>query len=328
MTTTFYILHGEDTLGIEEAVAKLRAGMGDDPNAELNTSEFDGAATSVPEILNAVTSYPFLSDRRLVIVKGLLGWLMRKGAGQPGKQGIETLAAELPNLPEYARLVLIERETLPDKSPILRLASASESGYVRAFSAPKDTTGWILKRAREHYGAEMDNRAAAALSAVTGDDLRRADNELFKLVCYVDEGQPITEDAVARLTPYVPEANIFKMVDAMADGQAQLALELLHRLLSDKDQDPFGLYGMIIRQFRLLLLAREHLAAGGSPDGIAQAAGVRPFLAQGLARQSRGFTLEQLERIYRSLQETDLRMKTGRIEPALALDLLVASVAR
>ena len=44
----------------------------------------------------------------------------------------------------------------------------------------------------------------------------------------------------------------------------------MHRLLDDKE-DAFGLYGMIIRQFRLLLLAKEYLATGGNPGGIAEA---------------------------------------------------------
>lgn len=325
MTTTFYIFHGEDDLSIQEAVHKLRDGMGE--NADLNTTEFDGTTASVPEVMNAVSSYPFLSDKRLVIVKGMLAWLARKGAGQTGKDGIERLQNDLPHLPEYARLVLVERETLSDKHPILQLAPTLPNGYVKVFQVPKDTTSWILKRIRTEYKREMDNQAAAALSAVTGDDLRRADNELVKLVSYVDDGQTINEEHVAALTPYVPEANIFKMVDAIAEGKGQVALELLHRLLADKNQDPFSLYGMIIRQFRLLLLAKEHLNDGGSSSGIASAIGVRPFVAQNLARQVRGFSLEDLERIYRSLQETDFKMKTGQITADLALDLLVASVA-
>lgn len=323
-TPTFYIFHGEDDLTISEAVDKLRNGMGN--NADLNTSQFDGTTTSVPEILSAVTSYPFLSDKRLVIAKGLLSWLMRKGTGQTGKDGIARLEQDLPNLPEYARLVLVERESLSDTHPILKLAQSTDSAFVKHFPVPKDTTSWILKRVRSEYQREMDNQAASALAAVTGDDLRRADNELVKLVSYVPEGETITEQHVAELTPYVPEANIFKMVDAIGDGEGQLALQLLHRLLADKNQDPFSLYGMIVRQFRLLLLAKEHLLDGGSASSIASAIGVRPFVAQNLARQLRGFSLDDLERIYRTLQDTDFKMKTGRIAPDLALDLFVASV--
>ena len=69
---------------------------------------------------------------------------------------------------------------------------------------------------------------------------------------------PISEDDVARLTPYVAEANIFAMVDAMALGQGDKAIALMHRLLEDNPRDDgFGLYGMIVRQFRLLLIAKD-----------------------------------------------------------------------
>ena len=44
--------------------------------------------------------------------------------------------------------------------------------------------------------------------------------------------------------------------------------------------------------------------------------------------ETRSFTLEQLETVYRALQDYDFKMKTGQIEPRLALDLLVAGLTR
>src|SRR5690606_24600726 len=100
--------------------------------------------------------------------------------------------------------------TLPDNNRIVKLARSQPNGYEKAFSVPKDLTGWLIKRARDAYGAELDSRAAAALASVTADDLRRADNELFKLVAYAGTERPITEADVATLTPYVAEANLFE----------------------------------------------------------------------------------------------------------------------
>jgi regulator of protease activity HflC (stomatin/prohibitin superfamily) len=57
-SATFYLFHGDDDLSMDEAVAKLRAQM-TGPNADLNTSEFDGESASVPEIVN---SEDILSD--------------------------------------------------------------------------------------------------------------------------------------------------------------------------------------------------------------------------------------------------------------------------
>lgn len=328
MSTTFYLFHGQDDLGIDEYVARIRKEMGDDSNAELNITEFDGTQASVPEIIGAVTSFPFLSEKRLVIVRGLLTHLTRKGAGNVGKEALIRLEDELPALPEYSRLVLVEKKTIPEKTPIVKLAQSAENGYIKHLDAPRDTTEWIVNRANRNYSMRIDHRAAVALSAVTGDDLRRADNELVKLACYVEEGQSITEDDVAALTPYVPEASIFKMVDAIAEGRGNLALQLLHRLLAEKDEDIFRVYGMVIRQFRLLLQAKEHLMAGGTSGNIAKTLGVRPFVAQNLARQCKGFELDQLEQIYRHLSSVDLKMKTGRIQPELAMDLFIAGLAK
>lgn len=325
-TKTFYLFHGDDSLSINEAVNKLRAQMGTDSNADLNISEFDGTSASVPEIINAVSSYPFLADKRMAVVKGLVTHITRKGAGETGKQALQQLAERLPTLPDYSRLILVESQNIPDNNAVLKVADSHANGYVKKFTTPKDITRWIKQRAENDYGVQIDNRAVSALAAVVGNDLRLADNELVKLASYIEPDAPITEADVAMLTPYVPEANIFKMVDAIAEGRGQMALELLHRLLSEKDQNPFSIFSMITRQFRLLLLAKEHLITGGAPGSIAGAIGVSAFVAQNLARQSRSFDVPELERIYRALQDYDLRMKTGGIKPELALDLFIASV--
>lgn len=326
MPASFYLFHGEDDLTIGEAVDKMKKSMGE--YGDLNTTEFDGEQANVHEVINAVSSFPFLADVRLVIVRGMIAWITRKGAGETGKKAVEILLEALPTLPPTARLVLVERQTLPEDHKFVKLAKSDPNGYVKGFSAPKDLTSWIVKRARDEYGAEILPAAAFALSSVISDDLRRADNELVKLVSYVEAGQAITEEDVAALTPYVAEANMFKMVDAIAEGRGQLAMQLMHRLLREKENNPFGLFSMVTRQFRMMIIAKEHLSSGGNMDTLADALKMRGgYAVQNVARQSRAFSLEQLESIYRSLHQYDVEMKTGKTDPELALDFLVARLA-
>jgi DNA polymerase-3 subunit delta len=324
---TFFVVHGDDDLRVEEEAQALRAQMQESPNAGLNTSLFDGTAADVGEVIGAALAYPFLSDMRLVIVKDLLSHLTRKGAGNTGKKALETLLAQLPELPDWARLVMVERRRVDEKNKVVQLARSHERGAEKLCLVPKDSTQWIIKRAQETYQSPIEARAASALAAVTGSDLRAADGELCKLALYVNGERTINEADVALLTPYVSEASMFDMVDAMAEGRVQAASLLMHRLL-DQQEDPISLYGMIIRQFRLLLLAKEHLVEGGSPKALAEVLGIHPYPAEKVARQSRMFNIRQLEQIYRLLQDYDHRIKTGRIEPLLALDLLVSSLGR
>ncbi|MEO8398037.1 MAG: DNA polymerase III subunit delta, partial [Chloroflexota bacterium] len=275
-TPTFYIFHGDDDLRIDEEVGSITAKMNEQPNGDLNTAHFDGTAVPVAEMLGAALAYPFLADKRLVIVREMLAWITRKGAGETGKQAVQGLLDALPTLPEWARVVFVEHGKLADSNKILKLAQSDPNGYEKAFAAPKDSTSWIIKRAKELYHANIEPAAATALASVTVGDLRRADNELFKLVSYVNGERAISEADVSLLTPYVAEASMFEMVDALAEGRGKVALSLVHRLVETED-DVFGLYGMITRQFRLLLLAKEHLSSGGSPKEIASAISVHPY---------------------------------------------------
>ena len=348
---TFYILHGDDSISRDAALTRMREAMGED--GDLNRSEFDAAQASVAEVLAAVKSLPFLAEKRLVIVKGLISRVTRKGAGGAGKAEADRLIEELPSLPAFARLVFYESEPLDDGNRLLKAARKMENGYVRYFSAPEHLREWLRIRAQE-LGAEISPRAAAAISDLLSYDehsrnargknatrrragmqaraqaLLAADNELHKLVCYVDGEREISEEDVAVLTPYVPEANVFEMVDALANGNGGRALELVNQSLHDDPGDAgFRLFALIARQFRLLSMTLDHLDRGGGSQGgtIARAVGVPPFVAGKLAMQSRRFSATQLDAILKRLQRYDQEMKTGRIAPRLALDLLVTSLA-
>src|SRR5579859_2136531 len=322
---TFYVLHGEDEYSRKAEVKNMRARMGDPATAELNTAIFDGKTAVVADVLAAASAMPFLSDKRLIIVDGLLSWLARKGATKSAKADLETLLAALPGLPDSARLVFVEPETLSDSHPVLKLVKQEPRGFAKAFNPPGNPSNWIIKQV-ESYGGKIEPHAAAALAAVVGSDLRAADSECQKLTIYTGGTRAITEADVALLTSYVAEAVIWNMVDALGKRDGKTASILLQRLL--KDQEPLSLLPMIYRQFRLLIQAREALDAGGDKRDLLKLPDFRSdFVAQKAIEQARNFTMEQLEDIYRYLLDTDHGIKTGRVSDALALDLLVAGLS-
>jgi DNA polymerase-3 subunit delta len=325
-TPSYYVLHGDDDLRIEEEAGKLRARMGTTDLAKMNCDQFDGETAGISEILGAAMALPFLHDKRFVQVKGLLTHITRKGAGETGKKAVAQLERSLPELPPTTRLVFIEAAKLADSHRIVKLARESENGFEKAYLLPSDSSAWIVARAR-HYDAVIEPRAAAALASIVGSDLRRADSELFKLAAYVGADRAIGEDDLSVLTPYVSEASVFSMVDALAEGKGSTAMKLALTLVNTPD-DFFSLYGMIIRQFRLLIMAKEHLSAGGSRDSLPDVLGVSAYPAGKVATQSRAFDLPTLERIYRTLADLDVQVKTGRTDTETALTLLIAGLAR
>ena len=84
---------------------------------------------------------------------------------------------------------------------------------------------------------------------------------------------------------------------------------------------------MVVRQFRLLIQAREILDGRGNQNDVARALGVHPFVAEKAAQQAARFSIESLESIYRRLLKIDEGVKTSQVTLDLALDTLVVELA-
>jgi len=107
-------------------------------------------------------------------------------------------------------------------------------------------------------------------------------------------------------------------------GDGRKAMSALHRLLDE--QDVQSIFGMIVRQFRLMLLAKDVLEQGGVEGSVAREIKQAPFVAKKISAQARRFSLQDLETVYRRLLEIDEAIKTGQIEVEVALDAFVAGI--
>ncbi|MFQ6057917.1 MAG: DNA polymerase III subunit delta [Anaerolineae bacterium] len=325
----FYIFHGEDEFSRAEALADMKDRMGDPTWADLNTTILDGRKVTLAELIHTCDAVPFLGERRLVIVKGLLTRLEPKRGEEVSEEArrfIQGLREYLRRLPESTRLVFLEPRSLSRNNPILKLAQKDERGYVKEFKPPRrdDLNWWITQRVKGK-GGDILPGAVTELAAFVGNDLRLLDQEIEKLITYVGGARAISTEDVHLLVSYAQEANVFQMVDALGRRDRRRAITLLHELL-DSGQAPAYLLYMITRQFRILMQIKELSQGGASAGEIKARLGLHPFVVDKGLEQARNFSMGQLEAIYGQLLEADTAMKTGRTEPALALDLLIVGL--
>jgi DNA polymerase-3 subunit delta len=333
----FYLLHGDNELERSEKIAEFKQKIGDASLRDLNVTTLDGRKVTLGEVQHAADAIPFLADKRLVIVEGLLTRLVsRKAKGDEGddapagvsKEFLNGLIEYLPRLPETTRLIFVEAQALKETHPIVKLAAQQKGRLIIEFKQPNvnELPHWIGERAKKHGGV-FDGKAAARLANLIGGDLRRLDQEIIKLITYVNTQRPVAEQDVTLLVTAASESNIFDMVDALGKRDGKRAAYELHHLL-DQGENPLGLLAMIVRQFRLLIQVKELLQRSTSTDEIARQLGVHPFVAKKIGEQARAFRdLAQLEMIYHRLLDIDIEIKTGVTSDVLALDLLVAGLA-
>lgn len=348
-----YLLHGADEWLRSERLAALRAALGPREMGELNTTWLDGRKTRVAEVCYHADVVPFLTERRLVIVSSLLAQLKRRqGAGKKKKAGKhsevlpaaggnvddeetsaadwDVLVAYLAHTPLSTDLVLVEVETVPSNhrvyKEIARLAAAGQAEIV-ACEAPaeRDLPEWVIRRAQAK-GGTIEPAAAFDLASSVGRNLRLLENELDKLLAYRDRSGPIRRKDVRMLTPYVQEANIFDMVDAIGQQNTAQAVRLLH----DLDQGgAAALYvlSMIVRQFRILVQVSDQMSQGLTVDDIAKAIGLHPFPTQKAMQQARRWSMAALRAAYDRLLDADLAIKTGKMPDTLAVELAVVELS-
>jgi DNA polymerase-3 subunit delta len=327
------ILHGEDDFALAERLTQLKASLGDPSMASLNTTELEGKSVTLSELRGLCDSLPFLTDQRLVIVRGLLARLTGKSDGDEAQSGssadfIDGLIDYFGAFPESTSLVLYETKSINEKSRLLKAVGQVPGAQLVKIDVPKgsELTKWILKRAKAADG-EFTIAGAEALASAAGDEPRLLANEIDKLLAYVNWARPVEPADVEKLTPAAGEAIIWDLVDALGARNAQLALNRFHTLLAMPSQDQFAIFSMIVRQFRFLLQTKEIVEKGGTVNAVMQTLEIKSsFPADKYIKQCRNFSLPQLEVIYHKLLDLDLALKSGAGEDTTALDTFIAGL--
>lgn len=326
-TPVVYILYGEDEYAITQFVAAIVAKLGDRSMADMNTTRLDGRTATFEELETAAVTMPFLVPRRLVILTNPL----QKLASAANQSRFQAL---LERLPPYAALVLIEYKELTEdsdrkKNKINWLETWAANDKSRAFLKhfPLLKGAELAKRIQEIAradGGEIELDAAFKLAELSGEDTMVAYQEVQKLLAYANFSRPISLKDVDYLVEDQGRGNIFAMVDAIGNGKGEDALKALHRLI--EEDDPLMIFGMVVRQFRQLLLTREVLDQKGNRNDVASALRIQPWLSERYMAQARRFSMDQLEAIYHHLLELDEAMKTSEISAELALDTFIAAL--
>lgn len=176
------------------------------------------------------------------------------------------------------------------------------------------------------YKCQIEENALEKLIEFVGNDLWRFSNEIKKLANFKSE---INDKDIELLVKPKIETDIFKTIDFLAAKDKKKALELIKRHL-EKGDHPLYLLSMINFQFRNLILIKasglENQPYFDYPLALSKKLKIHPYTIKKTIPQAKKFTFEELKKIYRKIFQLDLDIKTGRIKPETAIDLLIAEI--
>jgi DNA polymerase-3 subunit delta len=325
-----YILWGEDDFSLTRSLEEIKQGLGDRSLLVANTTVLDGQQVTLDELRAIVGTVPFLAEKRLVVIQGLLGRFEAGGKSRrrkktPPPAEHKSFADCLTSIPEGTVLVLVDGK-IKSGNPLLK--QLSPRAEVRSFPLLKDERlrQWIRQGVAEQ-GATISPEAVDLLAKLVGGNLWVMSSEINKLALFAS-GRRIEAEDIKAVVSSAQETSVFAMVDAILDSKAGVAEQLLEQLL-ERGASTAYLLVMLSRQVRLIVqagaLRRQRRADVEIQDRLGLAS---EFALRKTLDQAQRYPLGRLREVYDKLLEADLAIKTGKYEGGLALNLLIAELCQ
>ncbi|MCK5412930.1 MAG: DNA polymerase III subunit delta [Candidatus Pacebacteria bacterium] len=344
---------GDDDFSMAEEMKKekdLFKKRGD----EMNIITIDWKDQSVSQgekigkLQEALMGTSLFSSDKLVIIKNSLFSASKKSKEiTESEENIKDAVSDLilkyfGNIQAGIKLFFLEENLDKRKKVYKELLKMEKSGAatIKEFTMPLNFQfdNWIKNRVEKQKGKitrEVVNALAISLGKgfaqkdksgkiVQSYNLWEASNEIEKLISYCGESEIGVED-IKLLVKSKVDMNVFNLIDSIGAKNRAKAVMILNKQIEEGLNENYILT-MLVYQFRNLIKIKSLLEQGLPKQEIVSQTKLHPFVVQKSIGQCRNFNLENLKLIYKKLFDADLAIKTGKINPNLALDLLVVSM--
>ncbi len=314
-------LYGEDTYRSHKKIEEIKKKYLTSDQIGTNICILSANEIDFDEISKSIDAMPFLTSKRLVIIKDLVN--INKTKLQ------EQVAEYLDSISDTTVLIFWEKGNIKKRNKLFKkLKKISKSQEFKPLVGIK-LNNWVEQEVKEN-GGEIEKEAILRLASYVGADLWQMANEINKLVSYKEQKDTknvITISDVELLVKAKLNTNIFEMIDALGEKNARKTIKLADDLLASGETEGY-LLSMIAYQFRNLLMVKDLTEKKQNKFQIAKQTNIHPYVVSKTIPQSRNFTDRELEKIYNELLNTDKAIKTGELRPRLALDIFIAELCK
>ena len=276
---------------------------------DMAVERFDGEETGAATMRGALASLPFLTERKLVVLR------------EPGKQKAwaEQIGDILQDVAETTDVIIVEPKL--DK----RLSYYKTLKKLTDFRERNELDVAGLARWAGEYAASQGGQLAATgarqLVDRIGANQQLLQQELDKLLAYDPH---ITGESIELLTEPMPQSTVFELLDAAFNGKAQRAMALYREQRTLK-VEPQAIIAMLAWQLHVLALVKT--AGQRSADDIAREAKLNPFVVRKSQSLARALSLQQLKTQIAGLLQLDRDLKTKSIDADEALQLYLLTLS-
>lgn len=317
-------LHGADTFRsrgrLREIITKFRRDI--DPQG-YNITVLQGGDTTCQAVVGALSSAPFLSRKRMVVLEEYTAMSMKE-------EELESLVAAASSAMESETVFVVWEEKLDKKTlkdPFISVVSKTKFAMEFPAMDQQAVASW-MRGQLQSATVDLDARAWQYVSVAVDDNIWQAAAEVQKLLAFARARSLSIIDlpAVKSLVAGGVKDDVFALVDAVSQGRLSDALKRLHDQLQAGSHE-LEIVSLLIRQYRILQQVHDGLKDGLPPDSIARLYKIHPFVVKKMAPQVRRLDAAIIRKGYALLTKLDGDIKRSGLSPSLLLSTTVAKLA-
>jgi DNA polymerase-3 subunit delta len=315
---TTYLLTGDDESILRTAVVELVDRLVGDGDRSMMVDEFDGDDFELRSVVDAAQTPPFLSDKRVVIARGV---------GRFVTDDVSGLVAYVGNPLDTTDLVLVAGGGKVAKKLV---DAVKADGSVTNTSPPtraKDLQAWVADHISA-AGLRVRPDATAQLAQWLGEDVGRLDGILATLRSTYGGDHTVT---ITDLQPFLGEAGgvpPWDFTDAIDAGNTTKALTLLARMTNGGGRHPLQVMSILHNHY-VGIAKLDGTDARTEQDAMAATGIKSPFPAKKALQNYQRLGGASTKRAVELLAQADLDLRGARdLEPDVVMDVLVARLSK
>lgn len=317
------LLWGEDDFRLEKALITLRSQTLGDERSPLNYRQLNNPTPL--ELLEAIQTTPMMFGNLLIEVHSKK-FFIKGTRPTSGDEVVDKINDAIEHLPPTITVIFVcvipKGENKKADGTFKIVKTIKKVGEVLEFQTfksyqTKELSEWIRKTAKEKK-IDIKNDAVTELLNSVGEDLRRLDSELDKLQLLIYPEKTITKKDVASLG--ISHENIFNFADVWVAGNKQKAIIELNKLL--EKEPPLRIMAILNTTVKRWLKLKIE-STNCSYDELGRKLGMHPFRAQKELEKLQSKSIKELAQMQKQLTETEFKIKSGKLEAALAMELML-----
>jgi DNA polymerase-3 subunit delta len=336
------LLFGEEEFLKEEAYHIVLQHLEDSCNPKPDIDIVDAEQVKEHAIIDIACSFPFISDKRIVIVKNADKLFSSKSSKSDKKSALlsyvknpqpSTYLVLLGNFQALWGISSIKKNSRQQdkakkilssiKFPLDQLIDAIPCHESKKVTE-KELSTWISNRLKQD-NKDIQPEAAEYIIANAGQSLRDIANEIDKLTLYEPNIDTYTIQEVLGVVGSSKVYNVFELQKSIGKGDSAKAIEIIHFMMKDDKQEML-IITMITRYIVSLFKLSDSIKTTHNPYELSKLTGISSYFIPEYQSALRIFTYSRLENALFLLRNADLTLKSSSKPAVSVLQSLLISI--